>query len=184
MENNDDGWTRKSLPENLGNRESPPKPKFDIHAMMKVREVTPIILPYKDRHRADKPCWYLEASREPHQINSQHEAIGCGSFFKHCPYDYPNEEFNLLQGHKDCIYMINLLPVDRARHEEDDDDSILPTDWLERTGKLHHSLDQSFGPGTWKSLMMGDLMCQYGNFYSGCTRHFQHVRLQHAVDHE
>jgi len=32
--------------------------------------------------------------------------------------------------------------------------------------------------------MMGDLLCQYGNFYSGCTRHFQHVCLQHVMDHE
>jgi hypothetical protein len=35
MENNDIGWSRKSPPENLGNRESPSKPKFDILAMMK-----------------------------------------------------------------------------------------------------------------------------------------------------
>ena len=35
MENNDDDWTRKSPPENLGNIKSPSEPKFDICAMMK-----------------------------------------------------------------------------------------------------------------------------------------------------
>jgi hypothetical protein len=80
--------------------------------------------------------------------------------------------------------MIDLLPIDRARHEEGDDDSILPTDWLEHTGELHRLLDQSFRPATWKSLLMGDLTCQYGNFCSGCTRHFQQVRLDHSMDHE
>ena len=31
---------------------------------------------------------------------------------------------------------------------------------------------------------MGDLMIQYGNFYTWCTRHFQQVHFQHAMDHE
>jgi hypothetical protein len=152
--------------------------------MMRAQEATPIVLPYEDRHRADKLHWYLEASREPREINTQNEAIGHGLFFERHPYDYTDEEFNLPQGHKDRIRTIDPLPVDRARCKEDDDDFILPTDWLECTGKLHRSLDQSFGPETWKSLMMGNFSCQYGNFYSGCTWHFQHVRLQHAEDHK
>ena len=91
-------------------------------------------------------------------MNTQREATGHGSFFKCRPYDYTDDEFNLPQGHEDCMLMVDLLPVDRARCEEDDYNSVLPSDWLECTGELHPSLDRSFGPGTWKSLSMGDLM--------------------------
>ena len=31
---------------------------------------------------------------------------------------------------------------------------------------------------------MSDLKTQYGNFYTGCTRHFQMVCQQHAYDHD
>jgi hypothetical protein len=41
----------------------------------------------------------------------------------------------------------------------------------------------SFGPGTFKSLAMGDNMTQYGNFHSGVTRHFQMVQVQETYDH-
>ena len=58
--------------------------------------------------------------------------------------------------------MVDLLPVDRKWHADEDDDSICPTDWLERTSEAHPALDRSFGPGRWKCLMMGDLMTQYG----------------------
>ena len=89
-------------------------------------------------------------------MNTQNEAIGCGSFFKHQPYDYTNKEFNLPQGHEDRICMVNLLPADRQRREQEDDNSLLPTDWLKCTGELHPALDLCFDPGTWKSLFMGD----------------------------
>jgi hypothetical protein len=36
-------------------------------------------------------------------MNTQHEAIGLGLFFKRRPYDYTNDEFNLPQGHEDLI---------------------------------------------------------------------------------
>ena len=58
--------------------------------------------------------------------------------------------------------MVDLLPANRKRRKDEDNDSVLPTDWLECTVEAHPSLDQSFGPGTWKCLMMGDLMTQYG----------------------
>jgi hypothetical protein len=87
-----------------------------------------------------------------------------GLFLKHRPYDYTNDESNLLQGHDDHICTVDLLPTDRARREEDDNNSILPSDWLECTGEIHNLLDLSFGPGNWKSLSMGDLMTQYRNF--------------------
>jgi hypothetical protein len=48
----------------------------------------------------DKPHWYLEASQERCQINTQNKAIGRGLFFNRHPYDYTNEEFNLPQGHE------------------------------------------------------------------------------------
>ena len=47
--------------------------------------------------------------------------------------------------------MVDLLPTDRARREKDDDDSVLPSDWLECTGEIHPSFDLSFGPDLEKS---------------------------------
>jgi hypothetical protein len=89
-------------------------------------------------------------------MNTQNNAIGCGSFFKHRPYDYTNKEFNLPQGHEDRIHTVDLLFANRHRREQEEDNSFLPTDWLECTGELHPMLDHSFDPGTWKSLAMGD----------------------------
>ena len=80
--------------------------------------------------------------------------------------------------------MVDLLPTDRKCNEEEEDDSVLLSDWLECTGKIHPSLDLSFCKGTWKSLFMGDLKTQYRNFYMGCTRHFQMVCGQHSHDHD
>ena len=108
-------------------------------------------------------------------MNSQGKAIGHGSFFKCWPYDYTDEEMNLPQGHEDCIRMVNLLPADRKRCEQDDDVSVLPTDWLKHTADASLALDCSFSPGTWKRVMMVDIMTQYGCFYTGCTRHFQMI---------
>ena len=71
--------------------------------------------------------------------------------------------------------MVNLLPANRKQRKDEDDDSVLPMDWLERTAEAHPSLDWSFGPGTWKRLMMGDLMTQYGCFYTRATREFNNI---------
>ena len=130
----------------------------DLGALRLSREERQIVMPYADRHSQHKPRQYVEASREPRQINSQGEAIGLGPFFQHPPYDYTNEEMNLPQGHEDRIRTIDLLPDDRKHREQDDDDSVLPTDWLQRTGEISFALDKSFGKGTWKRLMIGDLM--------------------------
>ena len=80
--------------------------------------------------------------------------------------------------------MVDLLHTNRQRHEHEDDNSLLPTDWLEHTGELHPALDLSFGPGTWKSLAMGDNKTQYGNFYTGVSRRFQMVWAQEAHTHD
>ena len=158
-------------------------PPEDRQALERSQQEHHIIMPYEDRHSQQKPRWYLEASYKLQQMNTQNEAIGCGSFFKRRPYDYTNKEFNLPQGHEDCIRMVNLLPADRQRREQEDDDSLLPTDWLECTGELHPVLNRSFGPGTWKRLAMGDNMTQYDNFYSGVTQHFQMVWAREACNH-
>jgi hypothetical protein len=102
-------------------------------------------------------------------MNVQGQATGRGSFFKHQPYDYTDEELNLLQRHKDCIRTVDLLPDDRQCREQEDDNSVLPSDWLEHTGELHPVLDCSFGPGAWKSLYLGEDKTQYGCFYTGVT---------------
>jgi hypothetical protein len=39
--------------------------------------------------------------------------------------------------------MVDLLPKDRKSHEENDDDSVIPTDWLEQMGELYPWLDSS-----------------------------------------
>ena len=97
---NGNGWTRKSPLENLlpqKESSSPAKPTVNIHAVMQLQQMRHIVLSCEDRHGADKPCWHLEALREPRQMNTQHKAIGHGSFFKHCPYNYTNDEFNIPQ---------------------------------------------------------------------------------------
>jgi hypothetical protein len=108
-------------------------------------------------------------------MNSHNEAIGLDSFYKCRPYNYTDDELNLPQGHEDCICTVDLLPVDRKWHADEDDDSVHPTDWLERTAEAHPTLDRSFGPGTWKRLMIGDLMTQYGCFYTRVTREFSNI---------
>ena len=117
-------------------------------------------------------------------MNSHNEAIGLGSIFKHRAYDYTDDELNLPQGHEDRICMFDLLSADRKRCKDADDDSVLPTDWLERITEAHPSPDRSFGPGTWKRLMMGDLMTQYGRFYTGATRKFGNIHGQKDWDHQ
>ena len=137
-----------------------PKPTEDPDALRESRYATGIVLPYHDRHREEKLRWYLKISREPRHMNSCNEAIGLGLFYKHQLCNYTDDELNLSQGHEDCICMVYLLPVDRKQCAEEEDDSVHPTNWLERTAEAHPALDQSFGPGTWKRLMMGDLMTQ------------------------
>jgi hypothetical protein len=181
---NNDGWTRKTSPAQTSS--SPPESKMspqDLAVLRLLQEERQIVMPYADRHSQHKPRWYFEASGEPCQINSQGKAIGHGSFFNRRLFDYTDEEMNLPQGHEDRIRMADLLPEYKKRREQDDNDSVLPTDWLERTGKISFALDHEFGKGTWKRLMMGDLMTLYGCFYTGCTRHFQMVHAQEHHEH-
>jgi hypothetical protein len=44
--------------------------------------------------------------------------------------------------------MVNLFPEDRKHREDTDDDSVMPTDWLEHRGELHPVHDISFDSGT------------------------------------
>ena len=93
--------------------ESPPEcktPPEDRQALEWSQQVHHIVMPYKDRQSQQKPHWFLEASCEPRQMNTQNEAIGHGSFFKCWPYDYTNKEFSLPQGHEDHIRMVNSIP--------------------------------------------------------------------------
>jgi hypothetical protein len=176
-----DGWVRKNSPEETNS--SPSEPREGLDALRESQYPTGIVLTYHDRHWEEKPRWYLEISRDPHQVNSCNEAIGLGSFYNCQPYDYTNDELNLPQGHEDCIRTANLLPADRKQHADEDDDSVLPTDWLECTAEAHPSLDWSFGPGIWKRLMIGDLMTQYDCFYTGATREFSDVHNQKHCEH-
>ncbi len=55
MENNN-GWTRKPPPESLRPQgEHVSLTRVNIRTMMQLREATPIIIPYEDRHHTDKP---------------------------------------------------------------------------------------------------------------------------------
>jgi hypothetical protein len=80
--------------------------------------------------------------------------------------------------------MIDLTPEDRKSCEDANDDSVLPTDWLERTAELHPSLDRTFGPKTWRRLAMGDIMTQYGSFYNNAESQFGNWRFQTTLAHE
>ena len=73
-------------------------------------------------------------------MNSCNEAIGLDLFYKRQPYDYIDNELNPPQGHEDHIRLVDLLPANRKRRE-DDNDSVLPMDWLEHTAEAHPSLD-------------------------------------------
>ena len=176
-----DCWTRKTSPERTPS--PPPQSKSspeEITALRPSQKEHQMVMPYADRHSQQKPRWYIEASCEPRQINYQGKAIGLGSFFKRRLFDYTNEEMNHPQGHDDCIRMIDLLPSDRECHKQDDDDSVLPIDWLEHTGKISLALNHSFGKRTWKRLMMGD---HDPVFYTGCTMNFQMVCAQEHHEH-
>jgi hypothetical protein len=178
-----DGWGKKNPPEEM--KSSPQKTSDDIDAMLAARCADTFILPHHDRHRNDPPRWYLKISREPCQVNEQNEAVGLGSFFKRVPYDYTDEELNRPQGHVDRIRTVDLTPEDRKRSEDADDDSVLPTDWLERMAELHHAgLDHCFGPGTWKCLMMGDLLTQYSSFYTNAERQFGNWHIEMNCAHK
>ena len=113
------------------------EPTEDLDALRESRYATSIVLPYYNRHMEEKLCWYLEISREPRRVNSRNEAIGLGSFYKRWQYDYTNNELNLPQGHEDRMRTVDLLPVDRKQHADEDNDSICPTDWLEHTAEAH-----------------------------------------------
>jgi hypothetical protein len=169
----DDGWVRNPPPKEINSSLS--EPTEDPDALRESGYATSIVLPYYDRHREEKPRWYLEISRESCQVNSCNEAIGLDLFYKCRPYKYTVDELNLPQGHEDRVCTVDLLPVDRKWHADEDNDSVRPTDWLERTAEAHPTLDRSFGPGTWKRLMIGDLMTQYGCFYTGVTREFSNI---------
>jgi hypothetical protein len=56
---------------------------------------------------------------------------------------------------------------DRKFCEENDDDSVTPTDWLKQTDKLHPLLDISFGKGACMHFATADFRIQFKNFYSG-----------------
>ena len=175
-----DGWGRKNPPEESKPAPAPPQRTPEIAAAIQAAaRGDKFVLPHHDRHRDDPPRWYREISRAPRQVNDQNDAIGLGSFFKRDPYDYTDEELNLPQGHADRIRTVDLLPEDRKRREDADDDSILPSDWLERTAELHRAgLDHCHGVGTWRRLMMGDLMSQYGAFHTNAERQFGNFRAQ------
>ena len=96
-----DGWGRKNPPEEV--KSSPRSPSEDADALLESRYAINVVLPHHDRHRNEPPHWYLEITREPHQVGAQNNAIGLGSFFKRRSYDYTDEEFNLPQGHVDHI---------------------------------------------------------------------------------
>jgi len=153
---NNDGCGRKNPLEETNSSLS--ESTEDPDALRESQHLTGIVLPHYNRHSEETPRWYLEISRDPCQVSSHNEAIGLGSFFKCQPYDYTDNELNLPQGHEDHIHMVDLLPTDRKRREDEDDASDVPTDWVEHTEATHHSLSRSFGPGTWKCVMMGDLM--------------------------
>jgi hypothetical protein len=56
---------------------------------------------------------------------------------------------DLSQGHNDWICTIYLLWKDKQYHEEDNDNSLFPSDKFECTSQLYPSVDQEYGKGTY-----------------------------------
>jgi len=50
--------------------------------------------------------------------------------------------------------------------------------------KTHPSLNRSVGPGMWKRLVMGNLMTQYGCFYTRATREFSNIHGPKEWNHQ
>jgi hypothetical protein len=81
------------------------------------------------------------------------------------------------------IVSVDLLPDDKKHHEDMGDDSVMPTDWLECTGELHPEHDISFGKGTWKRFLVGELKIQYGQVCVGVASYFKNVHNEHSWMH-
>ena len=83
----------------------------------------------------------------------------------------------------DHICFVDLLPKDKEHHEEMDDDSAMPTDWLKHTWDLHPALDISYCKGTWKRFFMGNLKTHYRQFSIGVDSHFKNIHHEHSWAH-
>ena len=58
---------------------------------------------------------------------------GFGSFYRRKPGNYSEAEFLARPGHKDRIRTQDCTLGDQAERELNDDDSLLPSDWADRT---------------------------------------------------
>ena len=78
------------------------------------------------------PRWKLEVDREP-LLMKNGKATGFGSWYQRTPFDYTEAERLAEQGHVDRVRTADLTEEHRAERALADDDSLLGSDWKDRT---------------------------------------------------
>ena len=108
------------------NPDSKYKGKFD--AYLEDKKVWPYSPFKKD------VCWTKEKNCPACALDDKNKKAGFGNWCKRAYNDYTCEEFYAAQGHDDRVRTADLFPEDAIKREITDDDSLLDSDWHERTG--------------------------------------------------
>jgi hypothetical protein len=108
------------------------------------------------------------------------KVISQESCFKHQCFDYTGEEPDLPQGHANCIQSVDLLSENKQQHEDEDNNSVLPTDRLECAGELHPLVDFRYALGRF---FMGYLKSDHNQFCIRANSHFNNICIDHLVAH-
>ena len=65
--------------------------------------------------------------------DSANRPTGFGLFYNRAPLLYSEAEFLAKQGHSDCVRTVDCTPEDKHERDANDDDSLLSSDWQDRT---------------------------------------------------
>ena len=89
---------------------------------------------YKGEVYEKEPRYLEEKHRQGCPVDPEGRICSCGSFYKR-PYNaYTWDELHATQGKDHRMRTVDLCPEDRLHGEVTDDDSHLPSDWVNRTG--------------------------------------------------
>ena len=88
----------------------------------------------KRKTNSDKapPRWYTKRTRGKSYLNDG-TPTGFGSWYKRKPGHYSIEEFGAPRGHADRVRTADCIYEDQSKRIEEEDDSELESDWLDRT---------------------------------------------------
>ena len=87
----------------------------------------------KTESSATKARWMDEMDRPKSRSTEAGNLIGFGSWYRRQPGKYSPHELTAGQGHEHRVRTVDLLPEDRLERENQDDDSMLMSDWKDRT---------------------------------------------------